>query len=72
LNEKVLSEKKAQVKHQKEKNNKRIRKIYEDFSAGFKQAEELDEHKVRVMRDVLALELGQSFNVNYDETKTAS
>lgn len=51
----------------------RLRLLHADFNKSFTSENLLsNEAKVRIMRDILALELGQSFNVNSEEGKTAN
>lgn len=49
--------------------NARIRLLYEEFNA---DAQEISaDRKAKIMRDLLAIELGESFNVNVEEGRTA-
>lgn len=49
-----------------------MRQMHNQFNSRTDKNSVSDETKIRVMRDILALELGQSFNVNAEEDKTAS
>lgn len=49
-----------------------MRKMHNQFNSRTDKNSVSDETKIRVMRDILALELGQSFNVNAEKDKTAS
>ena len=49
----------------------RLRLLHHEFNAN-RKPDNGESHKVRVMRDILALELGQSFAVNSESDKTAA
>lgn len=71
LNHKLMQQRKKDQQEAREKNMSRLRLLHNEFNTNRRPGAD-EAHKVRVMRDVLALELGQSFAVNTESGKTAA